>query len=125
MTQRIIITILFLVTVSLGSNNARAGKLAAAKVNNSYTTQLELTDVKDIPVPVKPQPIMPSSAPDSPHGKALKAPQLEELPHIHRYHRERVKKNVAHQGKFWFLGQVLVVLSQLSLLFIAYMHITH
>src|SRR5690349_18830402 len=57
MTQRIIITILFLVTVSLGSNQARAGKLKSLipAVGHS-AVQLENVNESEMPAPVKSQP---------------------------------------------------------------------
>jgi hypothetical protein len=59
------------------------------------------------------------------HGKSARVPHMEELPHIHRYHKERVRKLRTHQGKCWILFKALVVLCHLSLLWIAYMHLTH
>ena len=121
MTQKFIICILFLVTVSLGSTMARAGQLKISGNTGMHIEKMETGAGKTSPSKA------PSSAstPAEPHqGKALKTPQMEELPHIHRYHRERVKKQV-HRGKLWFLARVLVAICQLSLLWIGYLHLTH
>ena len=121
MTQKIIICILFLVTVSLGSTIARAGQL---RVSGSAGMHIEKMDA---PASNASHPNAPSSAStpaDTHHGKAARTPQMEELPHIHRYHRERVKKRV-HHGKLWFFARVLVVICHLSLLWIGYLHLTH
>lgn len=53
------------------------------------------------------------------------APTMDETPHIHRFHKERVKKIKQHHTKCWIASQVIVVLCNLSLLVIAYMHIIH
>ena len=121
MTQKIIICILFLVTVSLGSTIARAGQLKSSEIAGMHIEKME------IPAGKASQSKAPFSAstPADPHqGKAARTPQLEELPHIHRYHRERVKKQV-HHGKLWFLARVIVVICHLSLLWIGYLHLTH
>jgi len=60
----------------------------------------------------------------APHGKTA-TPHLDELPHIHKFHKERVKKIKKHQGKFWLLSKLILVLCHLSILLIAYLHVTH
>ena len=125
MTQRIIISIVFLVSFSLGSNHASAKRQREAIVVENLQNDLRHAGAKETSAPVKNQPVFPASKPESQHGKPVKAPHLEELPHIHRYHKERVKKLRQHHGKFWFLGQLLVVLCHLSLLLISYLHLVH
>ena len=66
----------------------------------------------------------PESHSKAPMGKAH-APQMEELPHIHKFHKERVKKVKKHHGKYWFLSQVILALCHLSILVIGYLHATH
>ena len=60
----------------------------------------------------------------APHGK-MQAPHSEELPHIHKFHKERVKKIKRHHGKFWILSKLILVLCHLSILVIAFLHATH
>lgn len=60
----------------------------------------------------------------APHGKAH-APHSEELPHIHKFHKERVKKIRKHHGKYWFLSQVLLFICHASILYISYLHAAH
>lgn len=57
----------------------------------------------------------------APHGKAH-APNSEELPHIHKFHKERVKKIKKHHGKCWFLSQVLLFICHAAILYISYLH---
>lgn len=59
-----------------------------------------------------------------PHGK-MQTPHSEELPHIHKFHKERVKKIKRHHSKFWLLSKLILVLCHLSILVIAYLHATH
>jgi len=125
MTQRIIISFLFLVSFSLGSNKASAGRQREALAAEVQQMDVKPVGAKETSVPVKNMPVFPAPKPESPHSKPIKVPHMEELPHIHRYHKERVKKIRQHHGKLWFLGQLLVVLCHLSLLLIAYMHLVH
>ena len=59
-----------------------------------------------------------------PHGKTH-APHSEELPHIHKFHKERVKKIKKHHGKYWLLSQVLLFLCHAAILYISYLHAAH
>lgn len=69
----------------------------------------------------------PSHHDAKPHGAAGKtnAPTMDETPHIHRFHRERVRKAKKHHTKLWLLTKILLVLCHVALLIIAYMHATH
>jgi len=58
------------------------------------------------------------------HGKTG-TPHSDELPHIHKFHKERVKKIKKHQGKFWLLSKLILVICHLSILLIAYLHVVH
>jgi len=56
-----------------------------------------------------------------PHGKTH-VPHSEELPHIHKFHKERVKKIKKHHGKYWLLSQVLLFLCHAAILYMSYLH---
>jgi hypothetical protein len=60
----------------------------------------------------------------APHGKAH-TPHSEELPHIHKFHKERVKKIKKHHSKLWFLSQGLLFLCHAAVLYISYLHVIH
>jgi len=60
----------------------------------------------------------------APHGKSH-APHSEELPHIHKFHKERVKKITKHHGKCWFLSQALLLICHVAVLYISYLHVVH
>lgn len=59
-----------------------------------------------------------------PHGKS-QAPHSEELPHIHKFHKERVKKIKKHHGKCWFMSQMLLFICHATVLYISYLHMLH
>jgi hypothetical protein len=122
MTHKIIICILLLVTVSPVSNMASAGQQRMTQTDEMHiqkTTSQQPAQQNHSKMPVSA-----SHPADAPHGKAARVPHMEEIPHIHRYHKDRVRKKV-HHGKLWFLGKAIIVMCQLSLLWIAYMHLTH
>jgi hypothetical protein len=54
-----------------------------------------------------------------------KAPSFDETPHIHHFHKERVKKATRHHNKIWNISQLILILCQVSLLVIGYLHIIH
>jgi len=55
------------------------------------------------------------------HGHA---PTMDETPHIHHFHKHRVKKLKRHHH-YWMASKVLLALIHGALLFIAYMHLVH
>lgn len=52
-------------------------------------------------------------------------PHIDETPHIHHYHKGRVRKLKKHHSKIWFFSMFLLVVCQISLLIIAYLHVIH
>ena len=57
-------------------------------------------------------------------AKKIPVPKTEELPHIHHFHKERVRNSKKHHKKFWALSKILLILCHIAILVIAYMHIT-
>ena len=122
MTHRTIITdifsILFLMISFAATANNHAAEIAI-ETNNDVKSLMSSThatgDSKT------------SAAADhsnAPHSKAT-PPHMEELPHIHKFHKNRVKKIKKHHTKFWFASQLIIVLCHISILVIAYLHATH
>jgi len=70
-------------------------------------------------------PAFPAHAKDKPHVYGWKTPHFEELPHIHHFHKERVKKIRRHRQKCWLLTKLVLVLCHLSILWIGYLHLVH
>ena len=127
MTQRIIICILFLVIVSSGNYRAGAGQQADRKSTEMHISQNQPAAAHSSNAHTQK---MPGSATASGqhhegHGKAARVPHMEELPHIHKYHKGRVKKVRVHHRRIWILAKALVVVCHLTLLWIAYLHLTH
>jgi hypothetical protein len=123
MTHKIIICILLLVTVSPVSNMASAGQQRMAQTEEMHIQKTASQQTAGQQSHSK-MPVSASHPQDVPHGKAARVPHMDEIPHIHRYHKERVRRKV-HHSKLWILSKAVVVICQLSLLLIAYMHLTH
>ena len=124
MTQRTLSAIIFMMIFSLASTALKAGghtadrEPAGSRKEARAKTGADNTDV------AKKAPVSTESHPKTPQGKSH-APQMEELPHIHKFHKERVKKIKKHHGKYWLLSQAIIVLCHLSILVIGYLHATH
>lgn len=123
MTQRTLSSIIFTMIFSLASFSALAGG-HTAKTETETTSKEVKTTTADHSEPGKKAPASPESNPKVPHGK-VHAPHMEELPHIHKFHKERVKKIKKHHGKYWLLSQIVLALCHLSILVIGYLHATH
>ena len=68
-------------------------------------------------------PVTKTVPPVHPEEKAH-APKIDELPHIHHFHKERVKKVKRHHKKVWSISMLILVLCHISILIMAYMHVT-
>ena len=97
---------------------------SADDYNNSMVTSQDIKLMINDHHGGKGTPLQPGSH-DATHLPKAKPPHMDELPHIHRFHKERVKKMVRHHGRCWLLSQVIIVLCHLSILLIAWMHVTH
>ena len=67
---------------------------------------------------------LPPAAKHEEHAKKIPVPKSEELPHIHHFHKERVKKSNKHHKKYWALSQLILILCHIAILVIAYIHVT-
>lgn len=127
MTRIIFISIFFLAMMFRTSFTASA---TTRKSNTIVSVSNDGTDHTASKEPVSSQkslPVVPSTktVPHESHEEKGHAPKTEELPHIHRFHKERVKKVKRHHKKYWFLGMLLVVICHAAILFMAYMHAIH
>lgn len=124
MTQTTFSAIIFTLVFSLATVTVFAKNHTVKTVTEtttSYETKAIAADQTDM---AKKAPVLPESHSGAPAAKAH-APQMEELPHIHKFHKERVKKIKKHHGKYWLLSQLILVLCHLSILVIGYLHATH
>lgn len=121
MTQKTLSGIIITMIFSFASYSAFAG-------SHTISTDPANKEVKAAPADhskaAEKAPVFPEPHPKVPHGKAH-VPQMEELPHIHKFHKERVKKIKKHHSKYWLLSQVILALCHLSILVIGYLHATH
>ena len=124
MTHRTSSNIIFLMIFSLATITVFTGDHKAKAKSETYSKEVNTQATSDYPATDKPMPVFPSPKPTVPHGKA-NVPHMEELPHIHHFHKERVKKIKQHHTKFWMLSKVLVILCHISILVIAYLHAIH
>ena len=124
MTQKILSAFIFLILFTLGTGNVFASASAVKAGVGTSPGGFRDQPAADYPGTGKQMPEFPAPKPQAPHGKAH-VPQMEELPHVHKFHKERVRKIKKHHNKFWLLTKILLVLCHLSILLIAYLHATH
>ena len=126
MTRFILISSFFLAMISFTSFTASAGTNKSSTVTvtdhketgNSNNAE-PVSASKTIPV----MPVTKTVPPVHPEEKAH-APKIDELPHIHHFHKERVKKVKRHHKKVWSISMLILVLCHISILIMAYMHVT-
>jgi len=127
MTQKTLSSLIFTIAFSLSSFAVLANSHSTKTETEQTSKEVKTTANTDHSGEAKKMPVSASDSDShskAPHGKT-NAPHMEELPHIHKYHRERVKKIKKHHTKLWILSQALVVICNLSILVIAYLHLTH
>jgi hypothetical protein len=127
MTTKIFFSIFFLVMILKASFNASANVNTVVSSKVAAVKEMESKASQEAPASAATVPLAPATKPvpqQHPEEKSH-APKTEELPHIHRYHKERVKKIKRHHKKYWFLGMLLVVVCHAIILFMAYLHVVH
>ena len=127
MTRYSSFSILFLAIFLMSSQASLAGththtNTAAATVSDSREMN---TPAANPLTPVESTPALPPVTQSQHPVEKGHTPALNELAHIHHFHKERVKKIKRHHGKFWLLSQLLLIVCHVALLVIAYLHITH
>ena len=125
MTRLIIICSLFLAMFAGASFTASANGNKSASVTENVSKETNTGNHSE-PVASKSVPNTPvtKTVPPVHHEEKGHAPKLDELPHIHHYHKERVKKVKRHHKKIWTISMLLMVLCNISILIMAYMHVT-
>jgi hypothetical protein len=126
MTRFFFISIFFLAMISMTSYSA------SASGNKSSVTKKILKRIKpkenstSFPVS-KTIPKVPAAktVPPEPEEEKSHSSKTEELPHIHHFHKERMKKIKRHHKKCWALSMILLVICHLAILAMAYMHVAH
>ena len=122
MTRITFITSIILSVVFISNNPLNAatkGKMDIVSTHADAISTAETTSENQQPTPstAHPQPLS--------HPKRMHGPSMEELPHIHHFHKERVKKIKKHHNKFWIVAKFILVLCHVGLLILGYIHATH
>src|SRR5688572_26490198 len=111
----IVLATLILVMVA---NNSYANNAGVKKTKHAIqvTSGTASSHAEEIPLPLSP------ATRHEEHGKKIPVPsRSEELPHIHHFHKDRVKKSERHHKKFWLLSKVILILCHVAILVIAYL----
>ena len=87
MTQRTLSAIIFMMIFSLASTALKAGGHTAHRATAVSSKEVKTQANADHSDMAKKAPVHTESYPKAPHGKTH-APQMEELPHIHKFQRK-------------------------------------
>jgi hypothetical protein len=120
MTRQIFFQLLLILSFATYQKAAIA---AGSKVDNRNAGNM-IVNVPEAEIPLR-VPVMPVGAGLKPPTHKMHSPAMEELPKIHRFHRERVKKVNKHQKKVWLSVKVLLIICHAALLICAFLHATH
>ncbi|HEX7903545.1 MAG TPA: hypothetical protein VF487_06675 [Chitinophagaceae bacterium] len=126
MTRYFIFTACFFLLFSLGSLNAKVNDQSAAAITSidnpetgNASNGMADNQGKALPVPQGTKSHLPAEKSHS------NTPTMDETAHIHRFHKERVRKIKKHHSKFWVLSKLILIVCHISILVIAYLHATH
>ncbi|HUR66919.1 MAG TPA: hypothetical protein VMZ03_11285 [Chitinophagaceae bacterium] len=120
MTHRKYFSIAFILIYVLFSLAAKAN----TNSKDNSETQSVKTEKSSEPAQGKHSPLTQEEHSKVPHGKTH-TPHSEELPHIHKFHKDRVKKIKKHHSKYWLLSQAILFLCHAAILYISYLHAAH
>jgi len=124
MTRTTITIVILSICFSLCSNIVHAAVHTATNVSEPAGKAIKSTAAAAQSETGHKVPLHTESHSQAPHGKTT-IPHMEELPHIHKFHKERVKKIKKHHSKYWLLSQLILALCHISILVIGYLHATH
>jgi len=89
-----------------------------ANAGSPHSNNTEMNDQK-APLKSVPQGAIPEAPAEKGHGHP---PGMDETPHIHHFHKQRVKKLKKHQH-YWTASKLLLALIHCVLLFMSYLHV--
>jgi hypothetical protein len=130
---RIFICSILVLAICGNSTNSWAGLVTKTSVevigHSNGDDKAPLKSSADIPVktstdiPIKNVPLKGANEPvEKGHGQSH---TMDETPHIHHFHKHRVKKLKRHHKKCWFVSQAIIIICQVVLLVLAFMHVAH
>lgn len=106
-------------TASAGTRKSSSVSVTDANEKENHNSSAPVSAGKTVPVIPAAKPLPPVQ-----HEEKSHTPKLEELPHIHHFHKERVKKLKRHHKKYWTLSMLLLVICHVAILIMSYMHVT-
>jgi len=128
MTRYSLFTTLFLAIFVMSSQTSSAG----TNTQTNVTTTASVSDTREMnaaaaghATPVQNMPALPAATQSQHPVEKGHTPAMNELAHIHHFHKERVKKIKRHHGKYWLLSKLLLIICHITLLVIAYLHVIH
>src|SRR5687768_15358777 len=116
--------ILFLIAFLMNALPGHSATKSTGSAAAGFVTASAMNSVADQSIPDMAVPLHAATRPDH-HSKKTHSPKLEEVAHIHHFHKERVKKLKKHQKKCWAFSKIILVLIHIALLVMAYSHVTH
>ena len=126
MTRFFLISSFFLAMVLTTSFKASANNSKSSVVKKHINKRIKTKETSTSFPVSKTTPKMPApkTVPVEPVEEKGHSSRTEELPHIHHFHKERVKKNKRHHKKIWTISMLILVLCHISILIMAFMHVT-
>jgi hypothetical protein len=109
---------LFIIATS-SSSDYKAFSASVSHQTKAITAKATTADAPEMPMPALP------AAARTEHERKSNGMKMEELAHIHHFHKERVKKVKRHHKKLWYVSKFLLIIIHIVLLVTAYMHMTH
>ena len=126
MTRYFFISFFLLALFATCSNNVYAKNSKHTRMTVTTNSTKEEKEQKALPVQAaSPKTSTRATAPEDTSENKAHGPKLDEVPHIHHFHKERMKKSKRHHKKFWALSKLLLLLCHIALLMMAYMHAAH
>lgn len=124
MTRYFIFTGLLLTLILTIPTTSAAGLHSNTAVKTTEETNKATTTSNESAA--KMSPFSHTAKPIYPGEKAhTNVPTMDELAHIHHFHKERLKKIKRHHKKCWTLSQLLLLFCHAAVLIISYLHVTH
>ena len=126
MTRYFFISIFLLALFATSSNNVYAKSFKHTRITVATNSTREQNEQKALPVQAAaPKTSTRATAPEETPEHKAHGPKMEEVPHIHHFHKERVKRSKRHHKKIWTMSKLLLLLCHIALLVMAYTHAAH
>ena len=126
MTRYFFISIFLLALFAISANNTYANSNKHNRTTVNANNTKEQNEQKALPVQAAaPKNSTRATTPEEAPENKAHGPKLDEVPHIHYFHKERVKRSKRHHKKIWTISKILLLLCHVALLVMAYSHAAH